>query len=103
MKTARTVFALFAVTALVLGACGGDDEDEESGGTTQAVTLGPQCQKYEACCEELAADNGAMADACVQAMDQYEKALAQNPSQKESLESSCGQALSTAQSAGYCE
>jgi len=106
MNTARKMFAVFAMATVVLGACGSDDDDTDSGGGTAATataTLGPQCQKYEDCCEELAADNGAMADACTQAMDQYEKALAQNPSQKDALETSCEQALSGAQTAGYCQ
>jgi len=104
MKTSRTMFAVFAVSALVLGACGGDDDgDDSGGGTTQAVTLGPQCQAYQDCCEELAADNGTMADACAQAMDQYEKAIEQDPSKKDALESSCEQGLSGAQTAGYCK
>lgn len=104
MKTARMMLAVFAMMTVALGACGSDDDDNGGGGdSTAAATLGPQCQKYEACCEELAADNGAMADACTQAMDQYKKALAQDASQKDALESGCEQALTSAQSAGYCQ
>jgi hypothetical protein len=102
MNNARKMFAVFAMATVVLGACGSDDDDTDNGGGT-AATLGPLCQQYEDCCEELAADNGAMADACTQAMDQYEKALAQDPSQKDALETSCEQALSGAQTAGYCQ
>lgn len=74
-----------------------------SGGSgTAASALGPQCEEYIECCEEIAADNPQVAASCDSVKDQIEGAQAQGVSTA-SYEAGCKSGISTFKSAGYCK
>lgn len=74
---------------------GSSGDDEPSG-------LGPSCEAYLACCDELAEEQPALAGSCDQTRTAIEDAQEKGASTA-SYESSCKSALSSMKSSGYCK
>jgi hypothetical protein len=75
-----------------------EPSDDEKGGSS----IGPQCTSYFACCEEIAAQQPALAGSCDSTKSSVEDAVEKGAS-TESYESACKQALTSMKSAGYCK
>jgi hypothetical protein len=86
--------------------CAGDGADAGSKspatGSGSVSTLGPECETYLECCDEIADANPTMAASCDNLREQLEAAQAKRASTS-SYESACKSGLSSAQSAGFCE
>jgi hypothetical protein len=112
-------FALLASTV----ACGSDDDGGRTTGSSSGTTgssggsstsptepaeekktsaIGPSCEAYLDCCEELAAEVPQAAGSCDQTRTSIEDAQAKGASTS-SYESACKSGLESAQSMGYCE
>lgn len=72
----------------------GDDDD--------GASIGPQCEAYFDCCDEVASAQPSLAGSCDQTRKSVEDATKKGASTA-TYESSCKQALATMQSAGYCK
>jgi hypothetical protein len=116
--------ALFAVLSLAaLAGCTGGSDDEEnntpapaeessktpaksSGDSdntdTEKSSAGPECTAYLACCDEIAAEQPALAGSCDTTRSTIDDAVGKGAS-TDSYESACKQALSSMKGAGYCK
>lgn len=77
----------------------GSDESEDDSADS---SLGPQCEVYFACCEEIVDDHPQLAASCDQTKSQIDAAEEKGASTS-SYESACESALDAARSAGYCD
>lgn len=117
-----TVFALVFATVSLAACAGGPDPDQgtttgsgsaakeptaasetnEPAGSEEAEpSVGPECTKYFACCDEIAKAQPALAGSC----DSTRKAVAdatEKGASTASYESACKQALASMKGAGYC-
>lgn len=75
-----------------------DPAEEKDKGSS----VGPQCEAYLDCCDEIAKDQPALAGSCDTTRKSVDDAIDKGAS-TETYESSCKQALATMQSAGYCK
>lgn len=119
VRSARIILASLFVISGLMG-CSDDTDDSSSSssggnssktddkktddktGDDKAGDIGPKCTAYLACCDELVAEQPAMAGAC----DSTKTSLANakdNATSADSLESACEQALQAAQGAGHCK
>jgi hypothetical protein len=71
------------------------DEDKSS-------SVGPECDAYFDCCDEVAKEQPSLAGSCDQTRKTVDDAVKKGAS-TETYESSCKQALATMQGAGYCK
>ncbi|MFW5741496.1 MAG: hypothetical protein ACOC1F_14165 [Myxococcota bacterium] len=86
-------------------ACGSDDDDGESPGSSGSAALGESCEAYygdNGCCMEAAGETQHSEDACAQSLEQIESAIA-NGAKPSDYEAACQSALDAAQSAGVCQ
>lgn len=127
----RSIFRVLLVSlsltglAALAGCSGGPDSDEgtsapagENGqgtkeptkssdstspaGDDDTSTIGPKCEAYFDCCDEVASAQPSLAGSCDQTRKSVEDATKKGASTA-TYESSCKQALEAMQGAGYCK
>ncbi len=110
------VVSFVSLVSLSLVACAADDDDKPTSSTsstapadggssgsdeTTSSGLGPQCEAYVACCEEIASAQPAFASSCKATQDQLGKAKEQGATSAQT-EDACKSGLSTMKAAGSC-
>ena len=78
------------------------DSTDPAGGEDEKSSIGPECEAYFDCCDEVAKDQPSLAGSCDQTRKAVDDATKKGAS-TETYESSCKQALATMQGAGYCK
>ena len=79
-----------------------DSTDPADGQDESGSSIGPECEAYFDCCDEVAKDQPSLAGSCDQTRKSVEDATKKGVT-TETYESSCKQALSAMQGAGYCK
>lgn len=104
MKNTLAILGILVLCSAGAVACGSDDEGDTGGGTSSAA-LGADCEAYYGnggCCLEVAGDQQAVKDACMQGLDSINAGLAQGAKPSD-YEASCKAGLDAAQAAGMCK
>jgi len=78
------------------------DSTDPAPGEDESSSAGPECDAYFDCCDEVAKEQPSLAGSCDQTRKAVDDAVKKGAS-TETFESSCKQALSSMQSAGYCK
>ncbi len=78
------------------------DSTDPAAGDKSSSSIGPECEAYFDCCDEIAKAQPSLAGSCDQTRKAVEDATKQGASTA-TYESSCKQALATMQGAGYCK
>jgi len=78
------------------------DGSEPANSDDASSSIGPECEAYFDCCDEIAKEQPSLAGSCDSTRKAVEDATEKGAS-TETYESSCKQALATMQGAGYCK